>query len=90
MVGMTDIAHVIAGEPLSEEHTRVTEAYLREHDMPMSGHHFTAAVVNEAVDWWNTGAPDAPAASEEFLADLASPIRLEPSAIPIRDGGRPR
>jgi len=26
--------------------------------------------------------------SEEFLADLANPIRLEPRATPIRDGGR--
>lgn len=25
--------------------------------------------------------------SEEFLADLANPIRLEPRATPIRDGG---
>lgn len=28
--------------------------------------------------------------SEEFLADLADPIRLEPRVTPIRDGGRPR
>jgi hypothetical protein len=26
--------------------------------------------------------------SEEFLADLANPIRLEPRAIPIRNKGR--
>jgi hypothetical protein len=31
---------------------------------------------------------DTSAFSEEFLADLASPIQLEPRATPIRDRGR--
>lgn len=30
------------------------------------------------------------ARSDEFLAALANPIRLEPRATPIRNGGRPR
>lgn len=33
-------------------------------------------------------APGLNAPSDEFLADLTNPIRLEPHAVPIRDGGR--
>lgn len=58
---MTDLPHVIAGHHLTEEHTRVFEAYLRERDMPLAGHRSipTAAAVNEAVDWWNALKPEA-------------------------------
>lgn len=37
---------------------------------------------------FDTYTPDPVEPSDEFLADLASPIRLEPRATPIRDGGR--
>jgi hypothetical protein len=47
--------HVIVGETPSEELLRIYEAYLREHDMPVAGARRipTAAVMNEAIDWWN-------------------------------------
>lgn len=37
---------------------------------------------------FDTSEPDLDAFSDKFLADLADPIRLEPRATPIRDGGR--
>lgn len=57
VTGAADLPHVIAGQSLPEEYTRVVEAYLRERDLPLAGRRFTAAVVNEAVDWWNALEP---------------------------------
>jgi hypothetical protein len=51
------VPNVIAGEVMpeatSEEVTRIVEAYLREHDMPVAGRRPTAVVCNAAIDWWN-------------------------------------
>lgn len=55
---MTDMPHVIAGDKTTEELTRITEAYLREHDMPVDGLRLNADVCNEAIDWWNTLQPE--------------------------------
>ena len=50
---MTDMPHLVAGEPFPEELYRITEAYLREHDMPVAGFRLNADVCNAAIDWWN-------------------------------------
>lgn len=55
---MTRMPHVIAGRPVTEEHFRIFEAYLREHDMLVAGAQVTEAVMNRAIDWWNAIEPD--------------------------------
>lgn len=59
---MTDLPHVIAGQPPTEEHIRVMEAYMRAEDWTVAprgaGRRMTAADYNAAVDWWNAGAAE--------------------------------
>lgn len=50
---MSNLPHVAVGQPATEEHLRVFEAFLRAHDIPVAGSRRTAATMNEAVDWWN-------------------------------------
>lgn len=55
---MTDLPHIAVGDPVTEEHWRIFEAYLREHDLPVAGARITEAVMNRAIDWWNAIEPD--------------------------------
>ncbi len=58
---MTDIPHVTADwrhpVTLSEEVTRITEAYCREHDLYIQDFIRDTDLINLAIDWWNAGAP---------------------------------
>lgn len=59
---MTDLPHVFVGQPPTEEHIRIMEAYLRNHDdVPAASRVMTAANLNRAIDWWN-GLQASPAA----------------------------
>lgn len=53
----TSMPHLVAGDKIPEGRTeelhRITEAYLREHDMPVAGQRPTVALYNAAIDWWN-------------------------------------
>jgi len=62
---MTDMPHLIAGDKIPEELYRITEAYLREHDMPVIGTRLNAALCNKAIDWWNALQPKEPTSSKE-------------------------
>lgn len=55
---MTDLPHVIAGDKLSDELTRIFEAYRRNYGMPWTGQRPTAAMYNTAIDWWNGLRPE--------------------------------
>lgn len=55
---MTELPSLVVGGPVSEEHIRVFEAYLRAHDMPVAGARWTEAVMNDAVKWWNALGPE--------------------------------
>ena len=56
---MTDLPHVVAGDHPTEEHIRVMEAYLRDHDdIPAGSRVMTAANLNRAIDWWNALRPE--------------------------------
>lgn len=66
---MTDLPHVIAGRPVTEEHFRIFEAWLREHDMPVAGARPTDVTMNQAIDWWNGLRPEAEA---EELAEAVA------------------
>jgi hypothetical protein len=55
---MTDMPRFVAGDPVPEELTRITEAYLREHDMPAAGQRLNADLCNAAIDWWSAIEPE--------------------------------
>jgi len=50
---MSNLPHVIAGNKITEELYRITEAYCREHNLPMVGLRLNADLCNKAIDWWN-------------------------------------
>lgn len=49
---MTDLPHVVAGQPYTKELHRIVEAYRREHNTT-AGEHDGVAMCNTAIDWWN-------------------------------------
>lgn len=55
---MTDMPHLVAGDKIPEELYRITEAYLREHGMPVAGMRLNADLCNKAIDWWNALQPE--------------------------------
>lgn len=55
---MSDLPHLIAGDGVTEELFRITEAYLREHDLPVAGARLNADLCNAAIDWWNALEPE--------------------------------
>lgn len=62
---MSELPRVIAGQPVTEEHFRIFEAYLREHEMPVAGQRMTEKTLNAAIDWWNALDAQAPLAEQE-------------------------
>ena len=61
------------GEPIDEQRIRIFEAYRRELEVPDKELPLTVPHVNEAVRWWNAGAPDVddgPTLAGEALAKL--------------------
>jgi hypothetical protein len=49
---MSEVPHVIAGEVPTEQQDRIFEAYSSAYKLP-AGTVRTAAVMNQAIDWWN-------------------------------------
>lgn len=66
---MSTLPNLVAGDPVSEEHIRVFEAYLREHDLPVAGARPTDVLMNQAVDWWNALGPESAGAGEADATD---------------------
>lgn len=50
---VTDMPHLIAGDKVTDDLRRITEAYLRNQALPLVGRRLTAPLCNAAVDWWN-------------------------------------
>jgi len=54
---MSDLPRLIAGDGVTEELYRITEAYPRKHDLPVAGTR-NADLCNAAIDWWNALEPE--------------------------------
>lgn len=48
---------VVPGQEMPDDHARMLELYYQEHGRPTPGTILTAAMVNRAVEWWNSRAP---------------------------------